>query len=97
MLTLALLAAVATLGFAERSFEHVVFAIAAILLVAATLMLVVADAAARWTLTLVPRESPLSGVVERVVIDGTQAQLTRIEVDERMGDRTVLVVQPVGK
>ncbi len=28
----------------------------------------------------------LSGVIERVTIDGTQAQLTRIEVDERMGD-----------
>ena len=30
----------------------------------------------------------------RVLIDGAQAQLTRIEVDERVGDRTVLVVQP---
>lgn len=50
--------------------------------------------AARWTLTLLPLEPALSGVIERVVIDGAQAQLTRIEVDERMGDRTVLVVQP---
>ena len=50
--------------------------------------------ATRWTLTLLPVETALSGVIERVTIDGTQAQLTRIEVDERMGDRTVLVVQP---
>ena len=50
--------------------------------------------AARWTLTLLPVEPALSGVIERVTIDGAQAQLTRIEVNERAGDRTVLVVQP---
>ncbi len=50
--------------------------------------------AARWTLTLLPVQAALSGVIERVTIDGTQAQLTRIEVDERMGDRTVLLIQP---
>jgi Outer membrane lipoprotein carrier protein LolA-like len=50
--------------------------------------------AARWSLTLLPIEPSLSGVIERVVIDGAQAQLTRIEVDERMGDRTTMVVQP---
>jgi Outer membrane lipoprotein carrier protein LolA-like len=50
--------------------------------------------AARWSLTLLPLAPALSAVIERVVIDGAQAQLTRIEVDERMGDRTVLVVLP---
>ena len=49
---------------------------------------------ARWTLTLLPLDSALSGVIARVSIEGAQAQLLRIEVDERMGDRTVLVVQP---
>ena len=49
---------------------------------------------ARWTLTLKPLDPALAGVIERVTIDGVQAQLTRIEVDERMGDRTVLLVQP---
>jgi Outer membrane lipoprotein carrier protein LolA-like len=53
--------------------------------------------AARWSLTLLPLEPALAGVMERVVIDGAQAQLTRIEVDERMGDRTVLVVLPGAK
>jgi len=48
----------------------------------------------RWTLTLLPLEPALSGVIERITIDGVEAQLTRIEVDERMGDRTVLIVQP---
>ena len=50
--------------------------------------------AARWTLTLLPLDPALSGVIARVSLDGAQAQLLRIEVDERMGDRTVLVVQP---
>ena len=50
--------------------------------------------AARWTLTLDPLEPGLSGVIQRISIDGVQARLTRIEVDERMGDRTVLVIVP---
>ncbi len=50
--------------------------------------------AARWTLTLLPLDPALSGVIQRIAIEGAQAQLTRIEVDERMGDRTVLIVQP---
>jgi len=52
--------------------------------------------AARWTLTLLPLDPALSGVIERIAIDGAQAQLSRIEVAERMGDRTVLIVQPAG-
>jgi len=49
--------------------------------------------AARWTLTLLPLDPALSGVIERIAIDGAQSQLSRVEVNERMGDRTVLVVQ----
>ena len=49
---------------------------------------------ARWTLTLKPLDPALAGFIWRVTIEGEQAQLMRIEVDERMGDRTVLVVQP---
>lgn len=49
---------------------------------------------ARWTLTLTPLEPALAGVIANVTIEGVQAQLTRIEVDERMGDRTMLVLQP---
>lgn len=49
--------------------------------------------AARWTLALLPLDPALSGVIQRIAIDGEQAQLTRIEVEERMGDRTVLIVQ----
>jgi hypothetical protein len=50
--------------------------------------------AARWTLVLLPIDPILSGVIARIAIDGAQSQVLRIEVDERMGDTTVLVVQP---
>jgi hypothetical protein len=50
--------------------------------------------AARWTLVLLPINPALSGVIARIAIDGTQSQVLRIEVEERMGDTTVLVVQP---
>jgi hypothetical protein len=52
--------------------------------------------AARWTLTLLPLDPALSGVIQTIIVDGAQAQLNRIEVDERAGDHTVLVVQPGG-
>jgi hypothetical protein len=50
--------------------------------------------AARWTLSLLPIDPALSGVIARISIDGAQSQVLRIEVDERMGDSTLLVVQP---
>ena len=50
--------------------------------------------AAHWTLVLLPIDTALSGVIARIAIDGAQSQVLRIEVDERMGDTTVLVVQP---
>jgi outer membrane lipoprotein-sorting protein len=50
--------------------------------------------AACWTLRLLPLDPALASVIQGITVDGAQAQLTRIEVDERMGDRTVLVVQP---
>ena len=49
--------------------------------------------AARWTLSLMPLDPALSGVIQRIAIDGEQAQMTRIEVEERTGDRTVLIIE----
>jgi len=49
--------------------------------------------AARWTLSLLPTDPGLAQVISRIAIDGIEAQISRIEVDERMGDSTVLVVQ----
>ena len=43
-----------------------------------------------------PLDPTLANVIERIAIDGTQAQVSRIEVNERGGDRTVLVVRPPG-
>ncbi len=53
-------------------------------------------AAPRWVLTLDPLEPSLASVIRRITIDGAQARLTRIEVDERLGDRTILEMQTVG-
>ena len=52
--------------------------------------------AARWTLMLDPLDASLASVIRRITIDGAQARLSRIEVDERLGDRTVLLVQAEG-
>lgn len=49
--------------------------------------------AARWTLSLLPIDPALAQVISRITIDGAEAQISRIEVDERMGDSTVLIVQ----
>jgi len=49
--------------------------------------------AARWTLSLLPTDPGLAQVISRIAIDGAEAQIARIEVEERMGDSTVLVVQ----
>ena len=49
--------------------------------------------AARWTLSLMPLDPALSLVIQRIAIDGEQAQMTRIEVEERTGDRTVLIIE----
>ena len=40
-----------------------------------------------------PLDPALSLVIQRIAIDGEQAQMTRIEVAERMGDRTVLIIE----
>jgi hypothetical protein len=51
---------------------------------------------ARWTIALDPLDPALANVIERIAIGGTQTQVSRIEVNERSGDRTVLVVRPPG-
>lgn len=47
---------------------------------------------AAWTLELVPVDTELAGVVSRIAISGTQAQLTRIEIVERGGDRSMMMI-----
>jgi hypothetical protein len=47
---------------------------------------------AAWTLELVPFDNELVDVVNRIVITGTQDLVNRIEVEERSGDRSVMVI-----
>jgi hypothetical protein len=47
---------------------------------------------AAWKLQLEPIDKGLAGVVERIEINGSEAQISRISIEERQGDRTVLVL-----
>lgn len=50
-----------------------------------------------WTLELVPFEGDLAQVVSRITIGGVHAQLTRIEVAERNGDHSVMLITGVDR
>lgn len=50
-----------------------------------------------WKLELRPLERNLADVVQQVEISGAQAQLARIAIEERQGDRTVLVLSPLAE
>jgi hypothetical protein len=52
----------------------------------------VAGRMAAWTLELTPFDNELADVVNRIVITGTQDHVNRIEVEERSGDRSVMVI-----
>ena len=47
---------------------------------------------AAWKLQLEPQDKDLASVIARIEIDGSQAQISRISIEERQGDRTVLVL-----
>ena len=51
---------------------------------------------AQWTLTLVPRAERLLRVVARIGIEGSQAQVRRIEIQQADGDRSIMTVTPAG-
>jgi hypothetical protein len=50
---------------------------------------------ADWKLALHPVERALSDVVEKIDISGNEANVTRIAIQERQGDRTVLLLSPM--
>lgn len=52
-------------------------------------------AAARWTLTLVPLDFRLLGVVRLLRIDGMQADVRVVELQLADGDRSVTTIDPV--
>ena len=51
--------------------------------------------AARWTLTLVPLDFRLLGVVRKLRIDGHQADVRVVELQLADGDRSVMTIEPV--
>lgn len=54
----------------------------------------VQGAAARWTLTLVPLDSRLLGVVRLLRIDGQHAEPRVVELQLADGDRSVMTIEP---
>jgi hypothetical protein len=53
--------------------------------------------ASRWTLTLVPLDNRLLGVVRQLRIDGYQAEVRVVELQLADGDRSVMTIEPVAK
>lgn len=49
----------------------------------------------RWTLSLVPRESRLQGIVKRIDISGAGGFVDRIDYTQADGDRTEMRLEPV--
>jgi hypothetical protein len=49
---------------------------------------------ARWTLTLVPKDSKVKHSVAQVRIDGTQDQLLKVEIRQADGDRSLMTLRP---
>lgn len=51
--------------------------------------------AARWVLTLHPKDADIAGLVQRITVTGTEAQIRTIEYQQADGDRSVLAIEPV--
>lgn len=62
-----------------------------------TYALSLAGSAARWTLTLLPRDPRMAEVVVRITIDGSDAQLGAIEILQADGDRSVMAIVPAAR
>lgn len=48
----------------------------------------------RWTLTLLPKDAKVRRTVAQVRIDGAKDQLTKVEIRQPDGDRSVLTLRP---
>lgn len=55
----------------------------------------VQGSAARWTLTLVPLDAYLQGVVRLLRIDGLRADVRVVELQLADGDRSVMTIEPI--
>ena len=63
-------------------------------LLAKTYELSLAGDAARWTLTLRPREPRLARIVTRIDIEGSQGQVRRVEIQQADGDHSIMTITP---
>jgi hypothetical protein len=52
-----------------------------------------AGSVSRWTLTLVPLDRQLTGIVKQVQIDGARDQLLRVEIRQADGDRSLMTLR----
>lgn len=50
--------------------------------------------AARWSLTLAPRDARMASAIASVRIDGEREQLRRVEIRHADGDRSVMAIEP---
>jgi outer membrane lipoprotein-sorting protein len=48
-----------------------------------------------WRLELVPREGELAEVVKHIDVSGKNVQISRFEIEDALGNRTVLDVKPI--
>jgi hypothetical protein len=47
----------------------------------------------RWTLKLLPREFEVAGIVSEISIGGSGSRVSRVEIREQGGDRSVMTIQ----
>ncbi|MGI8896746.1 MAG: LolA family protein [Casimicrobiaceae bacterium] len=50
---------------------------------------------ARWKLELTPRDRDFAALIKRIELDGAQARVTAIEIEEAGGDRSVMIITPI--
>ena len=50
---------------------------------------------ARWTLTLVPRQARMLGVVKSVRMEGSRADLRSVEIEQSDTDRSVMTIEKI--
>ena len=51
--------------------------------------------AARWVLTLYPKDAEIAALIQRITVGGTDNQIRTIEYLQADGDRSVLAIEPV--
>ena len=51
--------------------------------------------AARWVLTLYPKDAEIAALIQRITVSGTNSQIRTIEYLQADGDRSVLAIEPV--